>query len=36
VFRIIAPGGGARTEFSDGNHRVYDAQGRLRVRMGVW
>ncbi|WP_052772736.1 host specificity factor TipJ family phage tail protein [Luteimonas sp. FCS-9] len=36
VFRIVAPGGGARTEYSDGNHRVYDAQGRLRVRMGVW
>jgi hypothetical protein len=35
-FSIIAPGGGARTEFSNGNHRVYDAAGVMRVRMGVW
>ncbi len=30
------PGGGRRTEYSDGNWRVYDEAGRLRVRMGVW
>ena len=36
VFRIIKPGGGARTEFSNGNWRVYDTGGVLRVRMGVW
>lgn len=35
-FQIIAPGSGARTEFSNGNWRVYDANGVLRVRMGVW
>jgi predicted phage tail protein/uncharacterized coiled-coil protein SlyX len=35
-FQIVAPGGGARTEFSDGNWRVYDSSGVLRVRMGVW
>jgi hypothetical protein len=34
--RFIAPGGGARTEFSSGNWRVYDAAGVLRVRMGIW
>lgn len=37
VFRISsATGTGARTEFSDGNWRVYDSAGTLRVRMGVW
>lgn len=36
VFKIIAPGGGARTEYSGGNWRVYDANGVLRVRMGIW
>ena len=36
VFKIVKPGGGARTEFSDGNWRVYDSAGTLRVRMGVW
>lgn len=36
VFSIVAPGGGARTEFSDGNWRVYDASNVLRVRFGVW
>ena len=36
VFSISAPGGGARTEFSDGNWRIYDSSGMLRVRMGVW
>jgi predicted phage tail protein len=35
-FAIVAPGGGARTEYSAGNWRVYDAGGTLRVRMGVW
>jgi hypothetical protein len=35
-FSIEKPGGGARTEFSGGNWRVYDANGTLRVRMGVW
>lgn len=36
VFQITSPSGGARTEFSGGNWRVYDASGVLRVRMGVW
>ncbi len=37
VFRVISPtGSGARTEFGDGNWRVYDAAGVLRVRMGTW
>lgn len=36
LFEISKPGGGARTEFSNGNWRVYDANGVLRVRMGVW
>lgn len=35
-FKIVAPAGGARTEFSGGNWRVYDASGVLRVRMGIW
>ena len=35
-FRIMKPGGGARTEFSGDNWRVYDASGVLRVRLGVW
>lgn len=35
-FRIVAPGGGARTEYSNGNWRVYDENGTLRVRLGVW
>lgn len=35
-FQIIAPNGGARTEFSGGNWRVYDAGGALRIRFGVW
>jgi predicted nucleic acid-binding Zn-ribbon protein len=35
-FKITAPAGGARTEFSAGNWRVYDSSGTLRVRMGVW
>lgn len=36
VFRLVSPTGGARTEFSDGHWRVYDANGVLRVRLGVW
>lgn len=35
-FAIVSPSGGARTEYSGGNWRVYDAAGTLRVRMGVW
>lgn len=35
-FQIVSPSGGARTEFSSGNWRVYDASGVLRVRMGIW
>ncbi|MAE92966.1 MAG: hypothetical protein CMI67_25890 [Pelagibaca sp.] len=35
-FSIEKPGGGARTEYSNGNWRIYDASGNLRVRMGVW
>lgn len=35
-FQIVSPGGGARTEFSNGNWRVYDASGVMRVRMGIW
>lgn len=36
VFSVVAPGGGARTEFSGGNWRVYDASGVLRVQLGVF
>jgi len=36
AFSVSAPGGGRRTEYSDGNWRVFDEAGRLRVRMGVW
>lgn len=35
-FAILKPSGGARTEFSDGNWRIYDGAGTLRVRLGVW
>lgn len=35
-FLVISPGGGARTEFSNGNWRVYDSSGVLRTRLGVW
>jgi hypothetical protein len=35
-FQIVKPAGGARTEFSSGNWRVYDSAGTLRVRLGVW
>lgn len=35
-FRVSNPGnGGMRTEYSDGNWRVYDGNGRLRVAMGI-
>lgn len=33
-FSILKPGGGARTEYSNGTWFVYDEQGRLRVEMG--
>lgn len=33
---IVSPQGGQRTEYSAGNWRVYDNNGTLRVRMGVW
>ncbi|UNK43458.1 host specificity factor TipJ family phage tail protein [Luteimonas sp. S4-F44] len=36
VFRIVAPGGGERTEYSDGSWRTYDRNGVLRVQLGVW
>lgn len=36
TFSIGKPGGGARTEFSGGNWRVYDGSNVLRTRMGVW
>lgn len=36
VFQISAPSGGARTEYSNGHWRVYDAAGGLRVKLGVW
>jgi len=35
-FAVVAPNGGARTEYSAGNWRVYDSAGTLRVRMGIW
>ncbi|MEN5317777.1 hypothetical protein ABE509_09510 [[Pseudomonas] hibiscicola] len=34
-FEIAAPNGGQRTEYSNGNWRVYDGNGVLRVAMGV-
>jgi len=33
--RFLAPSGGARTEFSNGNWRVYDGNGVLRTAMGI-
>ncbi|WP_157035737.1 hypothetical protein [Sphingobium chungbukense] len=36
LFEVSSPTGGARTEFSGGNWRVYDSSGVLRVRLGVW
>ncbi|TAA20019.1 hypothetical protein EA660_19830 [Pseudoxanthomonas winnipegensis] len=33
--RFLAPNGGARTEFSNGNWRVYDGNGVLRTAMGI-
>ena len=35
-FRIVSPAGGQRTEYSDGNWRIYDNNGVMRVRLGVW
>lgn len=35
-FTLSAPGGGARTEFSSGNWRIYDGSNVLRVRLGIW
>lgn len=35
-FAVVAPNGGARLEWSGGNQRVYDANGVLRSRWGVW
>jgi hypothetical protein len=35
-FSIGKSSTGARTEFSSGNWRVYDASNVLRVRLGVW
>lgn len=34
-FQIVSPSGGARTEYSSGNWRVYDSAGTLRVALGV-
>lgn len=34
-FSIVSPTGGARTEYSAGQWRVYDSAGVLRVKMGV-
>lgn len=37
VFSVESPSGsGARLEWSNGHLKVFDAAGRLRVRMGVW
>lgn len=36
AFVIVSPTGGLRTEYSSGNWRVYDDNGTLRTRMGVW
>lgn len=35
LFQLVSPGSGERLEFSNGNLRVYDANGVLRVRLGV-
>lgn len=35
LFSLEKPGGGERTEFSDGNWRIYDSAGTLRIEMGV-
>ncbi|TDW65344.1 putative tail protein [Novosphingobium sp. PhB55] len=35
-FAILKPGGGMRTEYSGGNWRVYDSNGVLRGRWGIW
>lgn len=34
-FSIVSPSGGARTEYSAGQWRVYDSSGVLRVKLGV-
>ncbi|HEL4830189.1 TPA: hypothetical protein UN269_000069 [Stenotrophomonas maltophilia] len=36
VFRVSSPGGGQRTEYSDGNWRTYYPNGQLATRMGWW
>lgn len=35
-FSVVGPTSGARTEFSDGNWRVYRASGALLGRWGTW
>ena len=35
LFEVSSPTGGARTEYSNGNWRVYDDAGTLRVAVGV-
>lgn len=34
-FEVSAPGGGARTEFSSGAWKIYDAAGRKRIHLGL-
>ena len=34
-FSVVHPGGGARTEFKDGNWTVRDSNGTLRVALGI-
>lgn len=36
MFRVSSPGGGQRTEYSDGNWRTYYPNGQLATRMGWW
>lgn len=35
-FAIVKSGGGARTEYSGGNWRIYNAAGNLKMRWGTW
>lgn len=35
-FQIVAPAGGQRLEYSQGNLRTYDNNNTLRVRLGSW
>lgn len=35
-FEVRKPGGGARTEYSNGNWRTYYANGQLATQHGVW